>query len=532
MSEQMSLGLPPQLRVRVDDGIVVDCFAGGGGTSLGIRWATGRDPDIAINHDPEAIAMHKANHRNTQHLCGDIFDVDPRGACKGRHVALLWLSPDCTFHSVARGGKPFRDPKKAEGRRGLAWVVGRWAREVQPDVIMLENVLEFADWGPLDEETGRPDKSRRGLTFRRWWGELEAAGYRVEMRRLRACDYGAPTTRKRLFIIARRDGKQIVWPEPTHGPGTSQPYRTAAECIDWSIPTVSIFATREEGRAHGVNRPLVEKTMARIGRGIWKYVIGAAEAFVVPVKSWGGGGNDPRSLDQPLRTVTTSKRGEYALVAPSLVQTGYGERPGQTPRALDIHTPLGTSVAGGVKHALVAAFLAKHYGGPRESTGLPLAGPMATVTTQDHHALVAAHMLKLKGTCLDGQPMTAPAPTICAGGTHLAEVRAFLVKYYQGGSPGASLREPMPTSTTHDRFGLVTVAGVDYQIVDIAMRMLAARELFRANSFPDDYKIDPVVDGKPLTKTAQIRMCGNCVPPVMSEALVKANVGRLEMVAA
>jgi DNA (cytosine-5)-methyltransferase 1 len=577
---------PPAIRIHSED-LIIDSFAGGGGASLGIEWATGRSPDIAINHDGEALAMHAANHPKTKHFCENVWDVDPRKACKGRRIALAWFSPDCTFHSKARGGKPFRDRDPARRRRGLAWVVVRWAKAVKPRVIMLENVEEFQDWGPLDEQ-GAPDRERRGFTFRRWLAQLENCGYRVEMRELRACDFGAPTTRKRLFIIARCDGEPIVWPAPTHGHGR-QPYRTAAECIEWSIACPSIFERK---------RPLAENTLRRIARGIRRYVIEAkqpfiigaggparqgeprgvgqpmttilasehhrclVEPFIVPVAH--AGDERAHSVTEPLRTVTAAHRGEHALVAPflarhyserepyvragksldeplptittsdhhslvapTLIQTGYGERPGQAPRALDLHAPLGTVVGGGAKHALVSAFIARHYGG-HENDGSSPQLPMFTVTTKDHHALVASHLLKLRGDPNDhpntAQDLREPAPTLTANGNHLAEVRAFLVKFY-GTDQDPQLSMPMHTVTTKDRFGLVTVHGVDYVIADIGMRMLVPRELFRAQGFPDSYRIEIPFNGKPMTKTAQVRMCGNSVSPYMSEALVRANLG-------
>jgi DNA (cytosine-5)-methyltransferase 1 len=435
-----------ELRVHIDD-LVVDNFAGGGGASTGIELALGRSPDIAVNHDPEAIAMHAVNHPRTRHFCESIWDIDPRMVCGRRKVGLAWFSPDCTFHSKARGAKPFRDRNRARRRRGLAWVVVRWAEAVRPRVIMLENVEEFEHWGPLGED-GLPCPERRGGTFQRWVARLRNLGYVVEWRQLRACDFGAPTTRNRLFVIARCDGESTAWPEPTHGSGRL-PYRTAAECIDWSIPCPSIF-DRE--------RPLADKTLARIARGLRRYVIDAAEPFIVP-----------------------------GPIAPTLVQTGYGERPGQVPRALDLHQPLGTVVAGGAKHALVSAFLAKHYGG-HEGSGSSLAAPIDTVTARDHHSLV----------------------------------RAFLLKYY-GAEQDPRLTDPLHTITTRHRFGLVAVRGERYVIADIGMRMLAPRELFRAQGFADSYQIDVGPHGEALTKTAQVRMCGNSVCPPLARALVTAN---------
>lgn len=497
---------PPLLRIGLDE-IVVDNFAGGGGASTGIGWAIGRDPDIAINHDPEAIAMHNANHPGTHHYCESVWKVDPKVVCAGRRVALAWFSPDCKHFSKAKGGKPVE--KKI---RGLAWVVVRWAKAVKPRVIMLENVEEFQDWGPLLDD-GRPCPLRRGLTFRRWVGQIRTAGYKVEARELRAMDYGAPTSRKRLFIIARSDGLPIVWPEPTHGRGL-KPYRTAAECIDFSLPCPSIF-----GRA----RPLAEATLRRIARGIHRYVLDTAEPFIIGIDHRGSGDSAVWPSSKPLTTVTGEAR--HALIAPTMVQTSWGERDGQAPRCLDIHKPLGTIMAQGSKHALVAAFLAKHYGG-HEATGSRMQDPIDTVTAVDHHSVVQASlMLKFRGGLDDhvntAQDVRLPAPTITAGGTHLAEVRAFLLSYY-GTQQAPQLRLPLSTVTSHDRFGLVMVHGQPHQIVDIGLRMLQPPELFRAQSFPRDYVIDPTVDGEPLSKTAQVRMCGNAVPPVMSEALVRA----------
>ena len=480
------------------DELIVDNFAGGGGASLGIEWALGRSPDIAINHDPEAIAMHQANHPNTKHYREDVFAVDPVAVTGGRPVGLAWFSPDCTYHSKARGGKPFRDRNKARRRRGLAWVVVKWAKLVKPRIIMLENVEEFADWGPLLDD-GKPDPARRGFTFRRWRAQLENLGYQVEYREIRAHEYGAPTKRKRLFLVARCDGLPIVWPDLTHSPGRA-PYRTAAECIDWTIPTHSIFLSREEGRAVGVKRPLAENTMRRIARGLQRYVLDAAEPFIAPAA---------------------------VLQAPTLIQTGYGERPGQAPRSLDLHKPLGTVMAEGVKHALVTAFLAKHYTGV---VGSQLSLPLDTITTVDHHSLVTSHLLKLRGGvdthAMTAQDMREPIPTITAGGTHLAEVRAFLIKYYgTDGDPQLSL--PLHTITTRDRFGLVMVHGEPYTISDICMRMLSPRELFRAQGFPDTYQIAVPYKGKPLSATAQVRMCGNSVPPHPVCALISANYGEV-----
>ncbi len=441
---------PPQLRLALDEELIVDNFAGGGGASMGIEQALGRPVDIAINHDPEALAMHQANHPHTRHYREDVFSINPRDVTGDRPVGLAWFSPDCRHHSKAKGGKPV-----SRKVRGLAWVAVRWAKAVRPRVIILENVEEFQDWGPLLPD-GTPCPSRKGTTFRLFVRELEKQGYTVDWRELRACDYGAPTIRKRLFLIARNDGLPIVWPKQTHGPGRI-PYHTSADCMDWTIPARSIFDR---------HRPLADNTLRRIAHGIQKFVI---------------------------------ERTPYLVPAANV--TGFCDR--------STH---------------VAAFLAKHYTGV---VGTPLTTPVGTVTTRDHHSLVAAHLVKLRGTCRHGQPADTPVATITAGGNHLGEVRAFLVKYY-GTAIGQSAAEPLHTITTKHRMGLVMVAGEPYQIADIGMRMLKPRELFRAQGFPDFYVIDPKVNGRRLPEYAQVRMCGNSVPPPLSGAVVGANYSCIE----
>jgi len=521
-----------QLYIGLEHELIVDNFAGGGGASLGIELAVNRPVDVAVNHDREAIAMHKANHPQTKHYCEDVFSVDPVKATGGKPVGLAWFSPDCTYHSKARGGKPFRDRNKARRRRGLAWVVIKWAKLVKPRVIMLENVEEFQDWGPLQED-GTPCPIRKGLTFRRWKKQLENLGYKVECRELRACDYGAPTIRKRLFVIARRDGLPIVWPEPTHGKGL-KPYRTAAECIDWSLPCPSIFE-RE--------RPLAEATLRRIAKGMFRYVINAKEPFIVTCNH-GKPGFRGQGINEPMKTITAS-RDAHGLVMPYVLTNTTGH-PGAP-----VTDPMRTVTTGG-HHALVSAFLTKFRG---RSIGSASAEPLHTVTSKGtpgvvtaflaqhntgmtgHDArkplstitargtqqqLVAAHMINLKGSDRRMSAADDPAPTVTAGGYHIGEVRAFLIKYY-GTDQDPQLREPLHTVTTKDRFGLVTVQGEDYIIADIGMRMLQPRELYRAQGFPDAYQIDAMVNGRPLTKTAQVRMCGNSVSPVVATALVRAN---------
>ena len=539
---------PPVLRLHHDE-MIADNFAGGGGASLGIEWGLGRSPEIAINHDPEAIAMHAANHPSTRHFTESIWKVDPRRVCKTR-PALAWFSPDCKHFSKAKGGKPVD-----KNIRGLAWVVILWAKTVRPRVICLENVEEFEDWGPLGTDN-KPDPERRGLTFRIWKGKLQALGYRVEHRELVGYDYGAATTRKRLFLVARCDGLPIVWPKQSDL-FRVEGRRVAADCIDWSLPTYSIFLTREEGRRHGVKRPLAENTMRRVARGLQKFVIDNPEPFIVPY--WGGGRDRAHSTGEPLRTLTADpkyslitpyltehangsrprnfaadeplrtqcaqvKGGHFALVAPTLVITGYGERQGQAPRAPGLHKPLGTVVGGGQKHALVAAFLAKHNAG-HEATGQELGEPAHTVVARDQKALVASSLVKLKGTSQHGQQLRLPLHTVQAGGYHYAEVRAFLLGYYSGersGGQGSDCRVPTPTLSTVDRLGLVTVHGEPYVIADIGMRMLTPRELFRAQGFHDAYKIAPEIEGRPLSKEAQVRCVGNSVCPPVAAALARA----------
>jgi DNA (cytosine-5)-methyltransferase 1 len=550
----------PALRLYGDE-IIVDSFAGGGGASLGIEWALGRSPDVAINHDREAIAMHAANHPETRHFCEDVWKVDPREACKAR-PALLWASPDCKHFSKAKGGKPV--DKKI---RGLAWIVVRWAKAVKPRVIILENVEEFEDWGPL-LDNGKPDPSRMGLTFRIWRGKLEALGYRVEHRELVAANYGAPTTRKRLYLIARCDGQPIVWPDQTHdqhGRSLRIEWRTAAECIDWARPTYSIFLTNEEGRQHGVKRPLAENTMRRVYRGFEKFVLqnprpylmtlnhgqrwhrargleepmrtltGShdAHALVAPIITEHANASNPRSwrADEPLRTQCAQVKGGHFALAAAFMVPRYGEDPnpkrrggkGQAPRARSVELPMPTIVPSQNGAQLVAAFMAKHYGGGanKETRGSSMQRPLDTVTARDHNHIVASSLIKLKGTCAHGQQLTLPLATVQAGGLHYAETRAFLVKYY-GANDAVRVDTPMPTATGLDRFGLVTVHGEQYVVADIGMRMLAARELYRAQGFPDEYLINVELDGKPLTNKAQVRMVGNSVCPPVAAALARA----------
>lgn len=498
-------------------GIIVDSFAGGGGASEGIETATGRDVDIAINHDETALAVHAANHPRTRHLVEDVWAADPRKITNGEPIALAWFSPDCKHFSKAKGGKPVE-----RNIRGLAWVVIRWAsmpRPRKPAIIVVENVEEFQDWGPLLSD-GRPCPDSKGRTFKLWVRRLRQCGYEVQWHELRACDFGAPTTRRRLFLIARCDGVPIRWPEPTHADpgsiavamGALKPWRTAAECIDWSIPCPSIFS-RE--------RPLAEATLRRIAHGVKRFVINAAEPFIVNLTHHGS--DRCESLGEPFRTITGAHRGEKAIVAPYFVPR-HGERDGQDPRCMSVERPMPVVTATANGASLVAAYMAQHNEG---MVGHTLTEPVSTITSKgSHQQLVSAFLTKFYGTCRDGVDMRQPFPTVTAEGWKVAEVRAFLMKYYGTGGQHAACTDPMHTLSTKARMGLVTVAGAAYQIVDIGMRMLAPRELFRAQGFPDSYIIDRTADGAPVTKTAQIRLCGNSVSPYVARAIVAANVGQ------
>lgn len=536
--------------------IIVDNFAGGGGASTGIEIAVGRSVDVAINHDPAAIAMHKANHPTTKHYTEDIWKVDPIEACEGRPVALAWFSPDCKHHSKAKGGKPVS--KKI---RGLAWVAVKWAKKVHPRVIMLENVEEFQDWGRLDEHN-RPDPKYKGETFRRFVRQLEEQGYKVEYRLLRACDYGAPTMRKRFFLIARCDGGTIVWPEPTHGDpespevksGRRKPWIPVADVLNLSLPCPSIFASSEEiMEEYGIRaiRPLAEATMQRIARGIKKFVIDNPSPFIVqvnhsgdtvrgqeiskplntitakhgtgvvmpviaPVEVRNNHGSSGNSVKEPLRTITTG--GHHMIVAPSLIQY-HGEKRKEA-RGQEITEPIKTVDASN-RYAMVSAFISKYYSG--DSIASKAEKPLPTITAFDHNALCAVSVTQFNNNC-DGQSVKRPLNTMTACTNHFGEVSAFMIKYYGNGDNSTPCDRPAPTITARDRLGLVTIKGQDYQIVDIGLRMLTPRELFDAQGFPNDYIIDVDADGKPYPKSEQVARCGNAVCPPIPTALVRANL--------
>lgn len=510
--------------------IIVDSFAGGGGASTGIELAIGRAVDIAINHDPASIAMHKVNHPDTLHYCEDVWKVDPREAVQGRPVALMWLSPDCKHFSKAKGGKPVE-----KHIRGLAWVAVRWAATVRPRVIMLENVEEFKTWGPLLKD-GQPDPKQKGRTFNCFVNALKRQGYHVETRELRACDYGAPTIRKRFFMIARRDGQPIVWPKPTHGDpnspevksGKLKPWRTAAEIVDWSKPCPSIFETEKEIKArHGIKavRPLANNTMRRIAAGMNKFVINNPKPFITRVNFSGSNHHYYSSIDDPLSTIT-SKNG-WGLIVPTLIQY-HSETLNNEARGQTIDRPLLT-VDSSPRYGLAATFISKYYG---TGDGSDLKEPLHTVTVKDRNALVISHLVKMKGQDI-GQMMTKPLQTITAGGLHFGEVKTILTKVSDNQDLGRwpQVREMLNNYCSYniadDEILLLDIDGDLYFISDIGLRMLEPRELFNAQGFPPDYIIDRDVEGKNYPKAAQVARCGNAVPPPFAEHLVRANFPEL-----
>ena len=496
--------------------IIVDNFAGGGGASTGIEMATGYSVDIAINHDPEAIKMHKANHPRTKHYCENVWAVDPIAACKGNPVGLAWFSPDCKHFSKAKGGKP-----KDKNIRGLAWVACRWAGLVRPRVIMLENVEEFRTWGPLNRRH-HPVKNKQGKTFERFVRQLEELGYEVQFKELVAADYGAPTMRKRFFMIARCDGKSIVWPEPTHAPADSEevkaglfkPYVGAYTQIDFSLPCPSIFDTSEEIKEkYGIRavRPLAPKTMERIARGLKKFVLDNPEPFIIQCKF----NNDAQDIKKPLGTITTI--GSHLLVEPYLSvnrENHFGS---------DMREPIHT-ITSNNQHMLMTPTLIQYHSetAQGEVRGQTIKEPIMTVDGSNRYGLVTSFLSKFYKTCI-GQDEREPLHTVTTSAGHFGEVRAFLIKYY-GDATGQDIKQPLDTVTTKDRFGLVTIEGVDYQIVDIGLRMLEPRELYGCQGFPEDYIIDHDYTGKTYPRTEQVRRCGNAVCPPIPAALVRANL--------
>lgn len=704
--------------------IIIDSFAGGGGASTGIEMALGRSPDIAINHNAAALALHEANHPQTLHLSQNVYKIDPLDYLRRSHVGLAWFSPDCKHFSKAKGGKPVE-----RNIRDLAWIIPGWIERIQKsggsvDVVILENVEEFKDYGPLIETKKglMPDPDRRGETFKKWCRKLRSLGGKIEWKELRACDYGAPTIRKRLFIIVRFDGQPIVWPKPTHGSpddkdviaGRKLPWRCAYEIIDWSLPCPSIFDTSAEIMdKHGLRaiRPLADNTMARVARGLKRYVLDADKPFLVNlthggrieavdepfktitgahrgekavvsphlasyyshgegrservsdvdtplatvvtqnrhaliapsvirfntgatgqdardplstitansyIKRPGGaaplgvvaphlmtmrnagkpynGADEPthtitaggagltvvspvltaaqhggsvRPIDSPSHTITASRKDQNSVISPTLVQVGYGERTGQAPRALDIDKPLGTVVAGGTKHALATALIARDFG---TSTGHSMEEPSHTVMPdgQGKSRLITAYMAqhnndsRREGGVNPGRAMDEPVSTITQTGSQQSVVAPYMQAYY-GTGDGGEEDQPVRTVTTKDRHGHVEAAldvppftpeqaerarqvaaflrsygfwddrefvtletgGIVYVIVDVGMRMLVPRELYLAQGFPADYEIERGVNGEAFSKSVQVSCCGNSVSPPVAAALVGANCQHL-----
>ena len=533
------------------DYLIVDNFAGGGGASCGIELATGRPVDIAINHDPDAIAMHKANHPYTEHYQESVWDIDPKEICKGQPVGLAWFSPDCKHFSKAKGGKPVD-----KNIRGLAWIVLKWAGMVRPRVIILENVEEFQTWGPVRK--GQPVKSKQGETFERWKSQLSALGYVIEHRELKACDYGAPTIRKRFFLIARCDGEPIVWPEPTHGPADSpevksgklKPYRTAAECIDFTLPCQSIFDRK---------KPLAVNTQRRIARGLDKFVIKESKPFIVnyklPYIMCNNANNVGKDMASPVPTITTGNR-NY-LITPALIQyhgeTAKAEVRGQSldkpimtvdssPRygvfipylskyygngdnTVDINHPMPTVTAKD-RMSLIMPFLTQYYSGANHAN--TVCNPLQTITVQPRHYLCKGYLTILRNN-MDCRTINEPLNTITTSGAHFAYTKVYVKKY----KPGCNLynwgkvRELLNTYTdwnlANDEVLIFNINGAEHFIHDIGLRMLQPKELYKAQGFPDDYIIEKDCNGKAYPKSKQVARCGNAVPPPFAKALVMAN---------
>lgn len=624
---------------------LVDLFSGGGGASLGMEDATGQPVDVAINHDPAAILMHRTNHPYTTHFQEDIWTVDPVKVTDGQPVGLLWASPDCKHFSKAKG-----EPLVDKHIRGLSWVILRWALENPPQVILMENVEEIQTWGPLipllDKETGRPmkrirdekgkkklvvsepgeiipedqramvpDPARKGETFQGFIGMLshgipadhpalleaceflkiapfspeakqlvDGLGYDLDYRELVAADYGAPTTRKRFTLVARRDGRPVVWPERTHAPADSEevrsgkckPWRSAAEILGWNEPMYSIFASRQEIKEqYGVNaqRPLADNTMRRIIRGVDKFTIKSGDPFIVPtvvgtnkmnlvdpilapatLSNTGGSVGAP--IDKPVHTIRSA--GGQILAAANLIQ--YHTEQTENVRSSGLADPLQT-VDGSNRHGLVSAHLVEYY-----STGRPLniKEPLHTVTGHDREALVSAvihpvhdggykgkgnkpdvplntvtasgglmlaahHIAEFKGSDL-GQRMDVPLRTITAGGGEFALVSTEVRTYEPGTELGhwpeirALLNRHCGYTLAENEVLLLKINGRLWFISDITMRMLTPRELFSAQGFPADYIIDRDYTGHEYPKCEQVARVGNSVSPPMAEALVRANL--------
>ena len=594
--------------------LIVDFFAGGGGASIGIELATGRPVDIAVNHDPDAIAMHKVNHPFTKHYQEDVFAIDPEETTGGRPVGIMWASPDCKHFSKAKGGAPVE--KKI---RGLSWVVLRWAMSsVSPRCIFMENVEEIQTWGPLIEVDGkmRPDPTRAGETFKGFMAMLTTGidkshpafaeaceflkiapdsvqagrlvrglGYKAEWKVLKACDYGAPTIRKRFYMVARRDGLPIVWPEPTHGKGEGlKPYRTAAECIDWSIPCPSIFDRKKE---------LAVNTQRRIARGLDKFVIKNPQPFLMQICQTGGGSSRVSGTEEPLKTICT--KNEHCFVAPKVqpyimsnntnntqhstkeplptVTTGnrnficspsliqyHSEQSDKEVRGQKVNEPIMT-VDGSPRYGINACYISKYFSGEQQK-GADVNAPVPSVTAIDHNAVVAANIVHYYGGAnhaskadsplptitveprhylteshlcvlrnnMDCKSMNKPLPTITAHAGHMAQIVTYIQKLdsTQDLKNWEKVRKLLNTYAGYniaaDEILIIEINGVQHFIADIGMRMLKAKELKLAQGFPEDYIIDiePHI-GKKYSEAKQIARLGNAVCPPVATALIRAN---------
>ena len=563
---RMKKSEPERGQVNLLDEIIVDNFAGGGGASTGMELATGKPVAIAINHDPAAILMHRTNHPYTEHLQASVWDVDPEKVTGGRPVGLAWFSPDCKHFSKAKGSALVD-----RNIRGLAWIVLRWAGTVRPRVIILENVEEFQTWGPVRK--GKPIKKKSGKTFRKWKQQLSDLGYEIDQRELVAADFGVPTTRKRFYLIARCDGKPIVWPEPTHAPrdsdavknGKKKPWRSAAEIIDWNQPMYSIFSTRAEIKEKfGVNvvRPLADNTMRRIIRGVDKFTLKSGQPFLVPTGYGERSGQKPRvhNISDPLPTVVSS--GKHNLVRPMMAPATFSNTggsvgsPAENPvgtirtaggqvlaaanliqyhteqtenvRANGLKDPLPTA-DGSNRYGFVAANLVEYFSNGRP---LDISEPMHTATSHDREALTVAHVAEFKGQDI-GQKIQRPLRTVTAQGGTFGLCGTEIRTYEDGADFGhwPEIRELLNRycgyQLTSNEIILLTIGGKDWFLYDISMRMLTPRELYSAMGFPPDYIIERDYTGKPYPKNQQVARCGNAVCPGMAEALTRANAPEL-----
>lgn len=528
--------------------LIIDAFAGGGGASVGIEMALGRPVDIAINHDPDAILMHKTNHPDTLHLTEDIFKVDLQKYVKGQHVALMWASPDCTSHSKAKGGKP-----REKGLRILPWAVYKHAKAILPDVIIMENVEEIQQWGPLDND-GHPIPERKGEDYKKFITAMKSLGYVFDSRELVAADYGAPTTRKRWYAIFRRDGRNIVWPEQTHskdGANGHEPWEPIYKYLDlWDLGK-SIF---------GRKKPLAKNTMNRIARGLEKFVFNCPEPFIVQVNH---GGNNFRgqSIHDPMPTIT-QKHG-FGVVTPVIspfVEKSYGGNYKGSGSGME--EPLHTITTVDHNH-LVSPLLIQYHSETTKNgvRGQQVTDPIRTIDTSNRYGLVMSYLTKFYKSG-SGQSLLDPVHTITTSPGHFGTVSVlavpvdeliesldknikeqnevnniiqkctwvsqFIMEYY-GCSVGQSMFDPLHTIVTKDRFALVTVLGNEYAIMDIFLRMLNPEELKRGQGFPQDYIIDHDYDGNKYPVSKQVARIGNSVVPIMAEKLVLANCPYLKV---